>query len=171
MTHARITYALAALALALLACISGGEVVDAPATGEPPTPAPTSVPTAGLGETLEAEGYALAALQVEDPAPPGILYTPEEGTRLVAVEVIVGNVDAEMFTANPLYATLIDAEGFTYQAELAGRDGQLDVVELNSGQKARGWVAYQIPDGATPALLDYRFEMYPSITLRVRLTE
>jgi len=66
-----------------------------------------------LGETLVERGYSLTALQVKDPAEPGILYGKEEGKRLIAVEIIVGNVDGKPVSSNILNATLVDTDGFS----------------------------------------------------------
>jgi hypothetical protein len=162
-----------AVLLTALAC--GGTPTPAPETTQvpPPTEAPTEAPTAppmpGLGETLEKDGYTLAALVVEDPAEPGLFYEPEEGERLVAVEIVVGVTDGEPITSNALYATLMDADGFAYALELVGRDGQLDTVDLARGEKVRGWVAFEIPEGAVPASVKYETGMFGGVTLQVGL--
>jgi len=44
-----------------------------------------------------------------------MFYEPTPGFKLVAVEIVVGNVSGEMFTANPLSAMLVDANGFVYR--------------------------------------------------------
>ena len=45
-----------------------------------------------LPELGDAGGSSLMAATVEDPAKPGVIFTPEKGKRLLAVEVVVGNV-------------------------------------------------------------------------------
>jgi hypothetical protein len=128
-------------------------------TIEPATDAssiPADAEEANLGDLIEQDGYSFIVLSLEDPAQPGMLYTPEENTRLVAVEIIVGNVAGERVTVNPLNTTLLDAEGFTYQAELAGRDGQIATIDLEPGERVRGWVAFQVPDSSEPAALKYQ---------------
>jgi hypothetical protein len=104
---------------------------------------------------VEKDGYFLCALTVEDPTTPGLFYEAEVGKRLIAVEVVVGNVSGEMVTTNPLDATLIDADGFVYRPELAGRDGQLELMDLNPGEKVKGWVAFVVPESATPASIKF----------------
>jgi len=84
---------------------------------------------------VEKDGYFLCALTVEDPAPPGVLYEAEAGKRLIAIEMVFGNISGEMVTTNPLDATLIDAEGYKYMPELGGRDGQLEMVSLNLARR------------------------------------
>jgi len=128
-------------------------------------------PEAGLGDVFEQYGYSLSATAVEDPTTPGMLYEPKEGYKLVAVEIVVGNVSGETLSVNPLYATLVDSNGFVYQPELAGRDGQLDIVDLNAGEKAKGWVAFEVPENTTPASIKYLVEMFSNKFLQVGLTE
>jgi len=81
---------------------------------------------------VEKAAISCAPWTVEDPTTPGLFYEAETGKRLIAVEVVVGNVSGEMVTTNPLDATLIDADGFKYMPELAGRDGQLEMGEPQS---------------------------------------
>lgn len=158
---------------------------EAGATKAPPeqatnTPEPTAVPTDTpepepqplyLGDVVEQYDYLLSAVTVEDPTTPGQFYKPESGKKLVAVEVIVGNVSGDPITVNPLNATLLDSEGFTYQPELGGRDGQIATIDLNPGEKARGWIAFEIPEGATAASIKYAIKTFGSKVLQVGLAQ
>lgn len=139
---------------------------------EPPEPteAPTDTPEppqkANLGDLVEQEGYSFVAVTLEDPAPPGLIYSPTEGTKLVAVEVVIGNVSGEAITINPLNATLLDTEGFTYQAELAGRDDQLILVDLEPGERVKGWIAFEIPESSEADIIKYAVESFSSLVLQ-----
>lgn len=151
---------------------------DEPAPEPEPTatPEPTSTPTpeppqeANLGDLFELDGYSLVALTVEDPAPPGLIYSPTEGTKLVAVEIVVGNVSGERITVNVLNATLLDVDGFTYVPELAGRDNQLILVDLEPGERVKGWAAFEVPEGTVPASVKYEASGFPEIVLQSNLT-
>jgi hypothetical protein len=153
-----------------------GEILDNDAddADDPePTIAPTETPEPKiqyLGDVVEEIGYILSAIAIEDPTTPGILYSPEAGKKLIAVEIILGNVSEESLSVNPLYATLIDSEGYTYGAELAGRDNQIFSGQLSIGEKARGWVAFEIPEGSTPASIKYEVELFSSKFLQASLT-
>jgi hypothetical protein len=142
----------------------------AAAPTEEPTVAPTDTPeppqTANLGDLVEQDGYSLVAVTLEDPAPPGILYSPTEGTKLVAVEVAIGNVSGERVTVNPLNSTLIDSEGFAYTAELAGRDDQLILVDLKPGERVKGWVAFKIPEASEADIIKYEITGFPLLVLQ-----
>jgi hypothetical protein len=78
---------------------------------------------------------------------------------------------AKRSAAIQLYAILVDSNGFVYQPELAGRDGQLDTVDLNAGEKAKGWVAFEVPENATPASIKYSVEMFSNKLLQVGVIE
>ena len=141
---------------------------------EAPTEAPTDIPEPQpihLGDAVKQYGYSLSALTVEDPATrPGLFYDPEEGKKLVAVEFIVGNVSGETFSSNVLYATLVDTEGFTYGAESGAVENSLELLDLNPGEKVRGWAGFIVPQDATPASLKYAIRGSSSKVLQVRLT-
>jgi len=115
---------------------------------------PTEAPQY-LGDAVNGAGFGLAAISVQDPATPGMFYQPQPGSRLVAVEVIVSNAGSETVSVNPLYTSLVDVDGFVYEAELAARDGQIDTLDLAPGERVRGWVAFTIPENAQPAGIRY----------------
>jgi hypothetical protein len=108
-----------------------------------------------LGQEAQDFGVGLTAIALEDPATPGMFYESQPGTRLVAVEIVISNAGAETVSVNPLYTSLVDADGFLYEAELAARDGQIDTLDLATGERARGWVAFTIPENAQPAGIRY----------------
>lgn len=145
-------------------------VEPTPEPTETVEPSPTKEPAQEPTDTVEQYGYLLSAVTAEDPTTPGRLYTPKEGKKLVAIEIIVGNVSGEPLHVNPLDATLVDSEGFTYEVELGGRDGQLMCCpDLSPGEKVKGWVAFEIPEGATPATI--KFEVERGKFLQVGVTE
>lgn len=128
-------------------------------------------PQGGLGQLIEQEGYSLQAEQIEDPATPVSFYDPVEGTRLVAVLITVGNVSGEEESTNPLDATLVDTNGYVYQAETGARDGQLELIDLAPGQQVQGWVAFTIPADAQLESIKYQISGFPLIELQTALSE
>lgn len=174
-------FAWAMLALVSLACGSASgtrsistptpwsastvQVVTGQATDtiEPPTPIPTDVSTteapAFLGDLIEVDGYSLTAFVIEDPATrPGVFYKSQPGKKLVAVEFAVGNISGETFNSNVLYTTLVDTDGFLYGAEIVGVEGDLELLDVNPGERVRGWAAFFIPEGAKAAKLKYEIK-------------
>ncbi len=132
-------------------------------------PARTPPQRAKLGDVVEQGGYSLSATAVQDPAPPGLLFEPKPGMRLVAVDITVGNVSGERLTVNPLDAYLVDANGFVYGLELGGAEGQLELRDLNAGEKVRGRVGFLIPADAQPEAV--KFEFAPEFMLAVGLSQ
>jgi hypothetical protein len=127
-------------------------------------------PAVGLGETAQRDGYALTALTVDDPAEPGILYRAAPGTKLVAVEIVVANdTGAEPLDANLLLAYLVDTRGFVYRAQLGGVDDQMDSATLNQGEKAQGWIAFEIDADGVPLAVKYEEGMFSGIYLEAGL--
>ena len=120
----------------------------------------------------EQYGYSLSSTAVEDPTTPSMFYEAKEGYKLVAIEIIVSNISGKTLSVYPSDAILVDSNGFVYRLEeLAGRDGQLAVVNLNTGEKVKGWVAFEIPEDATPASIKYLVETFSNKFLQVDLTE
>jgi hypothetical protein len=156
----------------------GSDMLQVPLTPAPADHTPITVavtpnsPTSKLGETVEQSGYSLSAITVEDPTTPGMFYTQKQGYKLVAVEFVVGNVSAtEALSVNPLYAYLVDSNGFVYSVELLGRDGQIDTLDLNTGEKAQGWVSFTIPENATPSYIKYELQFFTGDSMMTGLAK
>jgi hypothetical protein len=118
-----------------------------------------------LGAEVADGGYTLTALQLEDPASAGLLYTPVAGKHLVAVEVVLGNPSGAPVTLSPLFAYLVDSDGYVYPGRLFGRDGGIEPVTLQAGDKAQGWLSFELPDGALPAGVRYTFDLFSGLSL------
>jgi len=118
------------------------------------------VPESKLGDTVEQYGYSLAALAVEDPALPGTFTQPKNGYKLVAIEIALGNISGDTLSVNPLFTVLVDTNGYVYKPELAVGDEQLAPLDINPGEKIRGWVTFMIPEDASPYIIKYQLTMF-----------
>jgi len=138
-----------------------GEVVEADLSQISAMPEWTlftlAVQLPSLGEASSVAGYSLSALSVVDPSQPGVLYTPEEGLRLISIEIIVRNESgAESLSVNPLYAYLVDNYGFVYAVELGSSDlGQIDTLDLAVGEAAKGYVTFEVPERHSALYIRY----------------
>lgn len=136
------------------------------------TSAPTDAPTVEtyLGDVVERDGYALAALAVQDPAEePGFLYLPRPGTRLVAIEVELWNVSGEPALANGSGVSLRDESGRIYQPDDVALDRSLGAPHLQLGERTRGWVAFHLPDDAQPESVRFTFGFVSGVEIQVNL--
>ena len=128
-------------------------------------PGPTNTPTPKSTDT--PTDYSLSVGGVEDPATPDLgRYEPRVGTKLLAVEFVIGNISGETISVKARRGTLVDQEGFSYSPELHSRDdGEIDRIDLASGEKIRGWITFEVPDGTVAGYIKYEFSGYPDITL------
>lgn len=83
-------------------------------------------------------------------------YEPEPDTKLVAVQVVIGNESNPYpLQVNPLSATLVDSDGFNYQPSLSSLDIEIVMAILQPGEKVRGWVGFTVPVNAKPASIKW----------------
>jgi hypothetical protein len=86
------------------------------------------------------------------------------GHHYVAIEVVVeGTEDDEIdygYT-DAYYFKLTDSEGFAYPAIYEGAKPMLAGVDLEPGEKTRGWLTFEVADGNDVASLSYFNEAIP----------
>lgn len=167
------------IALCLWACGSspGDEVATTVAGVEAQGDGPVSTPqsrTERLGEWAEKDAVAMVARAVEDPAKADpTAYEPKPGTRLVGVELEMGCL-AGSYQFGPQLVNLIDTRDQSYERvpSVMADHEDLVVTTLRAGERLRGWLAFEVPEGAEPASLVYGFTGYVSVdTLQVGLGE
>jgi len=137
---------------ALLACgCRSGDQGQAPAVSAPAPPAEAPAPVVGaeprvhpLGELGRAHDYTMSAESVKDCLlePP---FAPKNGFVKVGIEVSLEGTSRLEVPVNPFYATLFGASGDSYTSTLAGCEPGLPSIRLTSGQRARGFVTFEIP--------------------------
>ena len=169
-----------ALAVALLSSCGGSTQHDLMATAaaiEVHSTGPVGTPqskTERLGEWAERDEVAMVAYTLEDPARTNTeAYQPSPGSRLVAVEFEVGCL-AGSHQFGPQLLKLVDTRGKSYErVPRAMADHEdLTVTTLHAGDRLRGWLAYEVSNGAEPASLAYGFSGYVSVeVLEVGLKE
>lgn len=163
--------------LLLLALAGCGGKADAEATVAALmsiTGSPTDASPAGPGKWVEDSGLAMAVHAVEDPAVPNTRnYQPKPGTRLVAVEWELGSL-SDTHQAAPHEAQLIDDRGVRHGAVFGAMADhpEFQSVPLAMSERVRGWLAFELPDGATPAVLEYKPTVWgKTIRLQASLVE
>ena len=160
------------IAVSLLACGSSSHydvAATAAAIGTKHSGS-TSIPqskTDKLGEWAEKDELAMVARTVEDPAKANTeTYEPKPGSRLLAVELEVGCL-AGGHEFGPQLTKLVDTRGKTYdRVPNAMADHEdLAVTVLHAGERSKGWLAFEVPEGAEPAHLVYGFSGYVTVDM------
>ena len=87
---------------------------------------------------------------------------PQRGYHYVMAEVVVENLSDEPFDFNPYLMTVVDGEGFSYQATFASRTSEAVAAQpdfqpgtLEPGQSASGVLFFEVVDGAEVELVVY----------------
>ena len=79
----------------------------------------------------------------------------QAGNIFVIAEVLIENTERTELPYNPLYFGIKDADGFQYQASFAAPEPSLQSGTLAQGDKVRGWIAFEVKDGAKGLTLSY----------------
>jgi len=114
-----------------------------------------------------AAQYTLQIGKIEDPATPGWLAKLEVGQEIVAVEFIISNVAGKPLDIDPTRGVMVDTDGFSYRGDLGLRDGtELDIMTLNPGEKARGWIGFQVPAEAKVSYIKFALGGFGDATMQ-----
>jgi hypothetical protein len=114
------------------------------ATAAPTVPPPGSGPK--LGETVDAGPARVTVHAVEDPAR-NTDGEPERGNRFVAIDVSIQAARGSVAVATFDF-TVQDESGYVYDAAFFGRAPELRMTDLAQGRQVRGWVTFEVPQGA-----------------------
>src|SRR4051794_24467708 len=144
------------LASALAACSGDDDsasptTTDAESTTSSAKPATTSTTVWHMNEKLRNANFGLEVFGVEDPyQPEGQDVPPAAGARYVAVDMEVADLSSKpVVVASTLQFQIEDAQGNKYQPKGGGHGkGPID-GELQSDEKRRRAVVYEVPDNAT----------------------
>lgn len=80
----------------------------------------------------------------------------KSGNQIWAAELEITNVSKGPISVNPFYLTLKDERKNTYVTNLAGCPPLLDSKMLAPGERARGFVPFEVPEFVQAATLTYR---------------
>ncbi|MCA9598141.1 MAG: DUF4352 domain-containing protein [Myxococcales bacterium] len=151
------------IAGALLACKkkSSSTTGSTTTTAETPT---TPVPTAttppitnkvwNVGEAATAPDYKMTIDNVKE-CKVKYYFRPKKGNIKLGVEVsIEGTADKDV-PVNPFYAKITDGEGYSYTSTFGGCEPDLKSVRIGKGEKAKGWVTFEVPEKASGLKLTY----------------
>lgn len=106
------------------------------------------------GELGRASDYTMSVESVKD-CPSEGPFAPKRGNVKLGLEVLLEGTSSREVPANSFYATLEDGAGNTYASTLAGCEPPLPAVRVDNGKKARGYVTFEVPNGAQKLVLRY----------------
>jgi Domain of unknown function (DUF4352) len=142
-----------------------GETVSAPAASDIKPPARQL--TGKVGDALQLNGLTVTVVTADLNAKPGNQFIqPKAGDRFVVVQVLYENTGSESISYNPFDWKLSDASGFSYSTAYPGVAQELQSGSLSSGEKARGYISYEVPQSASGLSMKFqRDDDTASVTL------
>ena len=107
-----------------------------------------------VGETAKAPDFTMAIENVKECKVP-YYFKAKKGNIKLGVEVqIEGSADKDV-PVNPFYAKVTDGDGYSYTSTFGGCDPELKSVRVNKGEKAKGWITFEVPQKASNLKLTY----------------
>lgn len=138
---------------------------------EPEPPAPTK--TFNVGDVATAKDYTLKVLNVKECKPKGFTTKAKKGNIFLGAEVLIESTAADTFLASPAQAKIVDSQGiatnyhYLYKSTCEPR---LDsATQLQKGEKATGWITFEIPKDANGLKLSYTPSRYKGQTVKFDL--
>ncbi len=127
---------------------TGSRIQPPPAADVKPPPQNVS---AKVGDVMHLTGLDLTVVSANlDAKSPNEFITPKSGNRFVTIEVLYVLTGAGKVDYNPYDWKISDSQGFSYNSTFGVADPALNSGSLsNSGDKARGFVAFEVPAVAT----------------------
>jgi hypothetical protein len=107
-----------------------------------------------LGELAVAPDYTMS-MESDKECPVDSPFATKRGFVKFGVELSLEGTSAVEVPVNPFYATLYDAGGDAYTTTLAGCDPGLPPIRVTAGEKARGFVTFEIPVASRKLELHY----------------
>ena len=133
---------------------------------------PTAQPQATLGkvgDTVTQGGYSITLANVETATQYGYAQA-NAGNKFVAIEIVIVSGAASGVSANPLYASLKDSQGYAYNTTLMGKDPMLQSQnDMPIGEIMRGWITFEVPQTATGLVFSYEPLSFTG-TVRIRFS-
>jgi len=119
-----------------------------------PTPSWDSSKIFKIGETAKAPDFSMSIENVKECKVP-YYFRAKKGNIKLGVEVIIeGSADKDV-PVNPFYAKVTDGDGYSYTSTFGGCSPELKSVRVAKGEKARGWVTFEVPSKASSLKLTY----------------
>lgn len=116
-----------------------------------------------VGDTGSALDYKLTVSNVKECKNKYYFSKPKKGNMWIGVEVLVESNSDKPFFANPGNAKIIDGDGIAYNPSYQSTkncDPTLKGTQLAKGEKAKGWIVFEIPKKSTGLKLSYNPSLF-----------
>ncbi|MBX3181249.1 MAG: DUF4352 domain-containing protein [Polyangiaceae bacterium] len=149
---------------ALLACKKSDDApapiaTDVPVATAAPTPEPPPPPKDyKVGEEATQLDFKMKVSEVKECKPRyyETAALKKAGHILIATEVSLESITDKQFAAGTYNMKIVDSEGLTYKYSFRGAcEPRLNSTTLNKGEKAKGWVTFEVGAKATGLSLVY----------------
>lgn len=125
-----------------------------------------------VGETLSLNGYTLTvnAVQKSENFSGDTIDQAKTGNIFIAVDLTIGSQKNRGVSANALFASLKDSQGYKYDTGIFGdkKPSLAGENDIPNGDKVRGWVTFEVPKTANGFVLEYG-QLFESEKIRVAL--
>ncbi|HMR77217.1 MAG TPA: DUF4352 domain-containing protein [Polyangiaceae bacterium] len=147
----------------LLACKKKAPPPPAPTTAETtPLNTGTTTPTTpvesnkvwNVGEKATAPDYAMVIDNVKE-CKVKYYFRAKKGNIKLGIETTIEGTADKDVAVNPFYAKITDSEGYSYTSTFGGCTPDLKSVRVGKGEKAKGWITFEVPKNATGLKLSY----------------
>jgi len=125
------------------------EVVQPTTEQAPPTK------TYQMGDLVDLNGKTMAVNATAPYTSTNQFIVPKSGNKFVTVDITLQNNSKDPYTYNALEFKLHDNQDYGYDMAMSDKDPQLSSGTIQPGQKTRGFITFEIPEGNTQAKLVY----------------
>jgi len=125
-----------------------GSAVSAPSASDIQPPALNL--TAQVGSPMALNGITVTVVSADLNANSGNEFiAPKSGDHFVTVQVLYENTGTGPYDYNPFDWKLTDSAGFSYDSSFSGIGPELNAGTIQPGEKARGYITYEVPTSST----------------------
>jgi len=166
--------------LALFAC-KKKEKKEAPVAEPAPSVAPAPKPKEPevtdklfkVGETAEADNYRLTLISVAECKAKGYTTRPKKGNVYLGAEVLVESKADRTLFVSPVHGKVVDADGITINHKFVYKSSCQPKLaastRLEKGEKAKGFLTFEVPKEAKGLKLSYTPGLYKAQTVKFDL--
>lgn len=160
----------AAMTVALGACSGDTSTATLPEGSGDPRSSLTDTPVAAkVGEISDFGGLKVKVTGIVDPLESSeSSYVPLPDNRFVGVSFEVTNPGGSTKPFSPASdASLVDQDGSSYQMLLGQRSDDLTGQEIAPGATVVGRIAFELPNGRKPAVLELRRDKVRGVDIKL----